>query len=89
MNRPTKAFVEEVVKDLQSGEKGECPICLESVDDAVLTPCAHSMCRDCLYASWRSYGGGPCPICRYFYSSKLFIRYLPSYQFLVSWKLQA
>lgn len=65
-NRPTKAFVEEVVKDLQSGQKGECPICLESVEDAVLTPCAHCMCRDCLYASWRSYGGGPCPICRYF-----------------------
>ncbi|KAG0595364.1 hypothetical protein M758_UG160800 [Ceratodon purpureus] len=64
VNVPTKAFVEEVVKDLQSGEKGECPICLESIDDAVLTPCAHSMCRDCLFASWRNYGGGPCPICR-------------------------
>ncbi|XP_024376643.1 DNA repair protein RAD5A isoform X1 [Physcomitrium patens] len=64
VNRPTKAFVEEVVKDLQTGQKGECPICLESMEDAVLTPCAHRLCRDCLFASWRSYGGGPCPICR-------------------------
>lgn len=61
---PSKAYVEEVVKEIRNGERGECPICLESVDDAVLTPCAHHMCRECLLASWRSSLGGSCPVCR-------------------------
>lgn len=69
-NRPTEAFVQEVVKDLKDGGKAECPICLESAEDAVLTPCAHCMCRECLFASWRSYGGGPCPICRCGHASR-------------------
>ncbi|EFJ06146.1 hypothetical protein SELMODRAFT_448887 [Selaginella moellendorffii] len=29
---------------------------------AVLTPCAHRMCRECLFNSWRTSAGGPCPI---------------------------
>ncbi|KAI4342684.1 hypothetical protein MLD38_027277 [Melastoma candidum] len=34
---PSRAYVEEVVEGLNK----ECPICLESADDPVLTPCAH------------------------------------------------
>ncbi|XP_073155307.1 DNA repair protein RAD5B [Henckelia pumila] len=61
---PSRAYVEEVVKGLQNGENAECPICLESADDPVLTPCAHRMCRECLLSSWRTPVGGLCPICR-------------------------
>ncbi|PWA38660.1 DNA/RNA helicase protein [Artemisia annua] len=61
---PSKAYIEEVVDDLRRGENTECPICLESADDAVLTPCAHRMCRECLLSSWRSPVQGLCPICR-------------------------
>ncbi|MQL73028.1 hypothetical protein Taro_005364, partial [Colocasia esculenta] len=61
---PSKAYVEEVVEELRKGEKGECPICLEAFEDAVLTPCAHCLCRECLLASWRNTVNGPCPICR-------------------------
>ncbi|KAJ7559086.1 hypothetical protein O6H91_04G069500 [Diphasiastrum complanatum] len=61
---PTKAYIQEVVDDLRKGDKAECPICLEAVEDAVLTPCAHCMCRECLFASWRSSGSGACPLCR-------------------------
>ncbi|PWA70104.1 DNA/RNA helicase protein [Artemisia annua] len=61
---PCKAYIEEVVDDLRRGENTECPICLESADDAVLTPCAHRMCRECLLSSWRSPVQGLCPICR-------------------------
>eukprot|EP00250_Pteridium_aquilinum_P000164 c1018_g1_i1 orf=187-3477(+) len=61
---PTKAFVQEVVEDLQRNDKAECPICLEAVEDAVLTPCAHCMCRECLFASWNGSSSGACPICR-------------------------
>ncbi|KAL6989855.1 DNA repair protein rad5b [Sarracenia purpurea var. burkii] len=61
---PTRAYVEEVVEGIRRGENAECPICLESADDPVLTPCAHRMCRECLLSSWRSSSAGLCPICR-------------------------
>ncbi|KAG8370367.1 hypothetical protein BUALT_Bualt14G0109700 [Buddleja alternifolia] len=61
---PSRAYVEEVVENLKKGENSECPICLESADDPVLTPCAHRMCRECLLSSWRTPAIGLCPICR-------------------------
>lgn len=62
---PSKAYIQEVVEDLRKGEQGECPICLEAFEDAVLTPCAHRLCRECLLASWRNATSGLCPVCRY------------------------
>lgn len=61
---PTRAYIEGVVEEIRKGENTECPICLESADDPVLTPCAHRMCRECLFSSWRSSSCGMCPICR-------------------------
>lgn len=63
-NVPSRAYVEEVVEGIRRGENTECPICLESADDPVLTPCAHRICRECLLSSWRTPTAGPCPICR-------------------------
>ncbi|XP_010493369.1 PREDICTED: putative SWI/SNF-related matrix-associated actin-dependent regulator of chromatin subfamily A member 3-like 2 isoform X3 [Camelina sativa] len=59
---PSVAFVQEVVEELRKGEQGECPICLEACEDAVLTPCAHRLCRECLLASWRNSASGLCPV---------------------------
>nr|XP_043629228.1 DNA repair protein RAD5A isoform X2 [Erigeron canadensis] len=59
---PSKAYIQEVVKELQKGEEGECPICLEAFEDAVLTPCAHRLCRECLLSSWRTPNSGLCPV---------------------------
>ncbi|XP_061345365.1 DNA repair protein RAD5A [Gastrolobium bilobum] len=61
---PSRAYVQEVVEELRKDEQGECPICLEAFEDAVLTPCAHRLCRECLLASWRNYSSGLCPVCR-------------------------
>ncbi|XP_071711412.1 DNA repair protein RAD5A [Rutidosis leptorrhynchoides] len=61
---PSKAYIQEVVKELQKGEQGECPICLEAFEDAVLTPCAHRLCRECLLSSWKTPNSGICPVCR-------------------------
>ncbi|KAJ6817439.1 putative SWI/SNF-related matrix-associated actin-dependent regulator of chromatin subfamily A member 3-like 2 [Iris pallida] len=61
---PSKEYIKEVVKEMQKGEEGECPICLEAFEDAVLTPCAHRLCRECLLSSWRSAVAGLCPVCR-------------------------
>ncbi|KAL8104947.1 DNA repair protein RAD5B [Apium graveolens] len=61
---PSRAYIEEVVDGIRRGDNTECPICLESADDPVLTPCAHRMCRECLLSSWRTPAAGQCPICR-------------------------
>ncbi|XP_027929635.1 DNA repair protein RAD5A isoform X1 [Vigna unguiculata] len=61
---PSRAYVQEVVEELRKGEQGECPICLEAFEDAVLTPCAHRLCRECLLASLRNATSGLCPVCR-------------------------
>ncbi|EEF34931.1 DNA repair helicase rad5,16, putative [Ricinus communis] len=61
---PSRAYVEEVVEELRKGDQGECPICLEAFEDAVLTLCAHRLCRECLLASWRNSTSGLCPVCR-------------------------
>ncbi|KAL2937566.1 DNA repair protein RAD5A [Bienertia sinuspersici] len=58
---PSRAFIQEVVEDLKKGDHGECPICLEACEDAVLTPCAHRLCRECLLTSWRNAASGLCP----------------------------
>jgi len=44
-----------------------CPICLESIDDAVaLRNCAHVFCRDCILTLLLSnrHGNAQCPVCR-------------------------
>ncbi|XP_024185832.1 DNA repair protein RAD5A isoform X2 [Rosa chinensis] len=61
---PSRAYVQEVVEEMRKGEQGECPICLEAFEDAVLTTCAHRLCRECLLASWRNSTSGLCPVCR-------------------------
>ncbi|CAK7329279.1 unnamed protein product [Dovyalis caffra] len=61
---PSRAYIQEVVEELSKGEQGECPICLEAFEDAVLTACAHRLCRECLLASWRNASSGLCPVCR-------------------------
>lgn len=90
---PSRAYIEEVVQELQKGE-GECPICLEVFEDAVLTPCAHRLCRECLLSSWRSATAGLCPVCRYLtvQPSSVFLIHLvflkhPSRQLVISFNL--
>lgn len=61
---PSRAYIQEVVEELSKGEEGECPICLEAFEDAVLTTCAHRLCRECLLASWQNPTSGLCPVCR-------------------------
>lgn len=46
-----------------------CPICLDGVEDAVLPPCCHALCRACAAEQLAAAGGGadataPCALCR-------------------------
>ncbi|XP_027935032.1 DNA repair protein RAD5B-like [Vigna unguiculata] len=59
-----RAYIEEVLENIQKGDTGECAVCLESPEDPVFTPCAHKFCRECLFSCWGTSAGGKCPICR-------------------------
>mmetsp|Transcript_120634 Transcript_120634/g.209470 ORF Transcript_120634/g.209470 Transcript_120634/m.209470 type:complete len:206 (-) Transcript_120634:106-723(-) len=45
---------------LPQGKMSQCPICFEMKAFVALTPCGHTLCRDCA----ASLTGGPCPSCR-------------------------
>ena len=47
-----------------TSERDECPICLEPPDDAVITTCAHTFCRECILAVIGHAKAVMCPICR-------------------------
>ncbi|KAK8468266.1 hypothetical protein PHAVU_007G272200 [Phaseolus vulgaris] len=59
-----RAYIEEVLENIQNGDIVECSVCLESPEDPVFTPCAHKFCRECLFSCWGTSSGGKCPICR-------------------------
>ena len=44
--------------------RDECPVCLEPPDDAVITPCAHSFCRECILGVLGHKTSVECPMCR-------------------------
>ncbi|XP_028762400.1 DNA repair protein RAD5B [Neltuma alba] len=79
-----RAYVIEAIEALRKGEKLDCPICLESADDPVFAPCAHRMCRECLFSSWSTQISGPCPICRQMLNRTDLINCPFENQFLVS-----
>mmetsp|Transcript_98071 Transcript_98071/g.184406 ORF Transcript_98071/g.184406 Transcript_98071/m.184406 type:complete len:191 (-) Transcript_98071:90-662(-) len=45
---------------LPQGMMSQCPICFEVKAFVALTPCGHTLCRDCA----ANVTGGPCPSCR-------------------------
>eukprot|EP00742_Colponemidia_sp_Colp-10_P014547 GILJ01016532.1.p1 GENE.GILJ01016532.1~~GILJ01016532.1.p1 ORF type:complete len:935 (-),score=119.12 GILJ01016532.1:169-2973(-) len=58
----TATFISNVVQDIRSGVTKECPVCLDPVEDAIVTECAHVLCRECMLATLAKLGS--CPICR-------------------------
>lgn len=42
---PSKDYIEEVVKEITNGERGECPIYLELVEYASMDRSVHHMCH--------------------------------------------
>ena len=50
--------------DDEEDENLTCVICLDVLEDPVLTSCAHSFCRECIDLCLGSLGRAPCPQCR-------------------------
>ncbi|KIO28801.1 hypothetical protein M407DRAFT_229387 [Tulasnella calospora MUT 4182] len=66
----SKTFAIGVLKDLESVETQECPLCLDTVQDPVLIPeCHHALCKECivdLIQDQEAKGNeGFCPVCQH------------------------
>ena len=62
------AFADNAIAELDATTSGECPICMDLIQNPVLMPCKHCACKDCVLG-WltasKERGEGPvCPVCR-------------------------
>lgn len=55
-------YVSELVERIKHGEIFDCPVCLETVDDAIVTKCGHIMCRIC--GAQQVDKNRNCPLCK-------------------------
>ena len=53
---------DSVIEKLKVEEQGNCCVCLDQIEDAVITICMHYMCRYCLVRSIEARNF--CPLCR-------------------------
>ncbi|KAG1710373.1 hypothetical protein DVH05_017376 [Phytophthora capsici] len=61
----TASYIQSVIAQVEDGlESQECPICLDPPQNAVLTPCAHVLCDQCLRDSLANDPENGCPVCR-------------------------
>ncbi|KAH7468451.1 hypothetical protein KRP22_012090 [Phytophthora ramorum] len=61
----TASYIQSVIAQVEDGlESQECPICLDPPQHAVLTPCAHVLCDQCLRDSLGNDPENGCPVCR-------------------------
>ncbi|KAG2975207.1 hypothetical protein PC121_g23463 [Phytophthora cactorum] len=61
----TASYIQSVIAQVEDGlDSQECPICLDPPQNAVLTPCAHVLCDQCLRDSLANDPDNGCPVCR-------------------------
>ncbi|RLN48531.1 hypothetical protein BBJ29_007408 [Phytophthora kernoviae] len=61
----TESYIQSVIAQVEDGlDSQECPICLDPPQKAVLTPCAHVLCEECLRESLSNDPENGCPVCR-------------------------
>ncbi|KAF1782199.1 P-loop containing nucleoside triphosphate hydrolase [Phytophthora cactorum] len=60
----TASYIQSVIAQVEDGlDSQECPICLDPPQNAVLTPCAHVLCDQCLRDSLANDPDNGCPVC--------------------------
>jgi hypothetical protein len=58
-------LIKVLMEAISSGDSEECAVCLESLNDPVITPCAHVFCCGCITDIVNSEILAPrCPMCR-------------------------
>ncbi|CAG9314918.1 unnamed protein product [Blepharisma stoltei] len=55
-------YINELVDKIKQGEAMDCPVCLDMIDDAVITKCGHFMCRLCGVQQVEK--NRNCPLCK-------------------------
>ncbi|OMJ80140.1 hypothetical protein SteCoe_19683 [Stentor coeruleus] len=61
-NDENNGYLEGLLEKLKNGVESDCPVCLETCDDPVMTKCAHVLCRTC--ATQQIEKNRNCPLCK-------------------------
>ncbi|KAK5046215.1 hypothetical protein LTR84_008358 [Exophiala bonariae] len=61
MNPANRKALQDLLQ-VRIDSQDECPVCLDSLQDSVVTACAHSFCRDCISRVIETQR--KCPLCR-------------------------
>lgn len=56
--------VRELLEVLWENSGDECAICLDDLENPVITPCFHYFCQECI-GPVAARGGAQCPLCRH------------------------
>lgn len=57
-------FLSNVIPQIQSGKTGDCPICINPINDIGVTKCGHVFCFPCINGAAGAGGNNKCPTCR-------------------------
>lgn len=61
-NEDNNGYLVGLLENLKNGIESDCPVCLETCDDPVMTKCAHVLCRTC--ATIQIEKNRNCPLCK-------------------------
>jgi DNA repair protein RAD5 len=61
-NNDNLNYIKELTETIKNGSEIDCPVCLQPVEDTVITKCLHLLCRDC--ASLQIEKNHNCPLCK-------------------------
>jgi hypothetical protein len=80
-----QGYKEELLRQIRSEELGNCPVCLEKLEDTMITPCLHVVCRLCMYGILKN--SSACPNCRLFLTKEDFLTVPREDAFSFDWKV--
>ncbi|KAM3138535.1 hypothetical protein pb186bvf_009287 [Paramecium bursaria] len=77
-------YKNEIIRQIKENEQIICPVCLDPIDDAVVSRCLHLLCRLCMSGVLSH--NSLCPCCRQFLRKDDFMTLPRESQFSVDWK---
>ncbi|CAD8173135.1 unnamed protein product [Paramecium pentaurelia] len=77
-------YKQEVLRRVKENDIPPCPVCLEQVEDTIVTICLHFLCRLCLYGILAN--SSECPYCRQYLTKQDTMTLPRESSFSLNWK---
>ncbi|CAD8102728.1 unnamed protein product [Paramecium sonneborni] len=77
-------YKQEIIRRVKDNDIPPCPVCLEQVEDAIVTICLHFLCRLCLHGILAN--SSECPYCRKYITKQDTMTLPRESSFSLNWK---